>query len=333
MEATMMSLEMHISSAEEMEEKLVGQNGFVCSHGRRAVTYHVPEELGTGYISSFSPCEGVGISLTKMRLRLPIVMHYEEYDSQFEVSYCLSGSVLYSETGVIDARLGPSDIGIYAKPYGRGMMMYPSNEDIFLISLEAGGEFLSILPCSEQMADRADRESSRLADALMKPRRISPQMSNLFSLLYNERVMDDLYGLHMESVAKLMLSKLWQDNVAEPLRGVDRIRCTASEMDALREARDIIHDCISDPPSISELSRRVMLNEYKLKNGFREMYGKTIYAYVRELRMKNARELLENRDLSIGQIASEVGYANFSHFTRAFRKTYGVNPSDLRIGA
>lgn len=329
----MAGLEMRVNSAEEVEEKLVGQSGFACTHENQTVTYSVPEELGTGCMTCYAPCEGVSISLTKMRLKVPIVMHYEEYDSQVEVSCCLSGSVLYSETGVIDAKLGPSEMGIFAKPYGRGMMTYPPDEDIFIISLEAGGRFLSSLPCSERMADRTDEESSRLADALMKPRRIGSQMSNLFGLFYDEWIMDDLYSLHMESAAKLVLSKLWQDNVAEPLRGVDRFTCTASEMSSLRKARDIIHDRISDPPSISELSREVLLNEHKLKNGFRELHGKTISAYIRELRMRSARELLENRDMSISQIAREVGYANFSHFARAFRRTYGVNPSDLRIGA
>ena len=329
----MTGLEMRLTSAEEIEKALVEQNGFARSHEGRTIKYSVPEELGTGYMTYYAPCEGIGVSLTRMRLKLPLVMHYEEYDSRFEISYCLSGSIPYSETGVIDAKLGSNDMGIYAKPRGRGVMMYPSNEDIFLVSLEANGTFLSSLPCSEQMADCTNGESSRLANALMKPKRTNPQMSNLFSLFYAERIMDDLYAVHMESAAKLVLSRLWQDNIAEPLRGVEHFRCAASEMNALRKARDIIHDCVSDPPSIPELSRKVMLNEHKLKRGFRELYGKTIYAYIRELRMRNARELLENRDLSIGQIASEVGYVNTSHFARAFRKTYGINPSDLRIGA
>lgn len=331
--AAMMSLEMRLTGAEEIEKALVEQSGFARSHEGRTVKYSVPAELGTGYLTYYAPCEGIGVSLTRMRLKLPLVMHYEEYDSQLEISYCLSGSVLYSEAGVIDAKLASNDMGIYVKPRSRGVMMYPSDEDIFLVTLEANGTFFSSLPCSEQIADCTNRESSRLASALMKPKRASPQMSNLFSLFYAERIMEDLYAVHTESAAKLVLSRLWQDNIAEPLRGVEHFRCAASEMNALRKARDIIHDCVSDPPSIPELSRKVMLNEYKLKSGFRELYGKTIYAYIRELRMRNARELLENRDLSIGQIASEVGYVNTSHFARAFRKTYGINPSDLRIGA
>ena len=59
----------------------------------------------------------------------------------------------------------------------------------------------------------------------MKPKRTNPQMSNLFSLFYAERIMDDLYAVHMESAAKLVLSRLWQDNIAEPLRGVEHFRC------------------------------------------------------------------------------------------------------------
>ena len=89
----------------------------------------------------------------------------------------------------------------------------------------------------------------------------------------------------------------------------------------------------ASPPTISELSKMIALNEYKLKIGFRNLYGKSIHNFVRSIRMENAKYLLENRDLSIGQIANLSGYINASHFARAFREEYGLNPNNFRCGA
>ena len=82
-----------------------------------------------------------------------------------------------------------------------------------------------------------------------------------------------------------------------------------------------------------ELAKLVALNEHKLKTGFREIYGKSIYEYIRSIRMENASHLLENMDLSISEIAGMVGYVNTSHFAAAFRNAYGLNPRDFRLGA
>ena len=327
-----MSLEMRIRSMDEMEDTLIQKYGFTRSTENQTTLYNVPEELGSGYITFYTPCEGTTLSITKMKLKRPIVVNYEEYDSEFEVSHCIAGSIVYSETGVIDTKLKQNDYGVYTKPDGRGMMMYPSDEEIFAVSLLASGHFFANLPCSEQMADRKNGDSTKLANSLMKPKRINASLSNLFDQLHSGQVTDDLYPLHIEGVTKLVLAKLWQDNIIEPLKGTSYFRCAATEMKAIRKARDILHGRLLDPPTIPELAKLVMLNEYKLKNGFRELYGKTIFSYIRELRMKNAKDMLENRDLSISQIAGQVGYINTSHFARAFRKEFGMNPSDLRFG-
>ena len=75
------------------------------------------------------------------------------------------------------------------------------------------------------------------------------------------------------------------------------------------------------------LSKRVCLNEFKLKKGFKELFGVPVYTYVLDKRLELARDLLEKK-LYVSDVANLVGYGNMSHFAAAFRKKYGVNPSD-----
>jgi AraC-like DNA-binding protein len=106
-----------------------------------------------------------------------------------------------------------------------------------------------------------------------------------------------------------------------------------SEVDAIYDAKTIIEKSIDDPPSIRELARLVGLNEFSLKKGFRDTFQTTIYGYVNELKMEQARQLILEGDKTIHEIASLAGYKNPQHFTVAFKKYYGYLPSKLRMSS
>ena len=142
---------------------------------------------------------------------------------------------------------------------------------------------------------------------------------------------DVLSPYFYEGAAKVILSALWQKYIIDPQNGAVNYSLSSFEKIALCRARDILIQYYTEPPTIPKLARMVSLNEYRLKQGFKELFGKTVYEFLREFKMANAKSLLDNRDLTISQIAYEVGYLNVSHFTRAFRKEYGQNPSDFRV--
>ena len=102
------------------------------------------------------------------------------------------------------------------------------------------------------------------------------------------------------------------------------------ELDRLEQARMILEQEFVDPPSIISLARRVGLNDFKLKRGFRQVFDTTVFGYVRALRMDKARALLESGRLNVTQVASATGYSCFGHFSAAFKKRFGILPSDFR---
>jgi len=143
---------------------------------------------------------------------------------------------------------------------------------------------------------------------------------------------NDLQPLMREGLTKTIIASLWQRCVVKPIEGQESCRFIERDQKAFHQAAHIIEQNYEEPPTIPELCKMVGLNEYKLKIGFRAIYGKTIYEYAHDIRMKTARVLLENYELTISQVAYSVGYINASHFSRAFHKQFGVNPSDLRNG-
>lgn len=105
---------------------------------------------------------------------------------------------------------------------------------------------------------------------------------------------------------------------------------TAEEIKVAGEAKKIILQNYSTPPSIKELARLSGTNDFKLKKYFKKVYQTTIYAYIQKLRLEKANLLLRENLMSVSEIANEVGYKHQGHFSAIFFKAYGVYPKDLK---
>ena len=104
----------------------------------------------------------------------------------------------------------------------------------------------------------------------------------------------------------------------------------ARDRQRLIEAKELLAGRIEDPPTIVELAKLVGINEYKLKKGFKELFGTTIFGYIHQSRMSLAKKLLLGTDKSAKEIAYETGYSSPQHFSTAFKKEFGFSPKSVR---
>lgn len=107
-------------------------------------------------------------------------------------------------------------------------------------------------------------------------------------------------------------------------------RLTASDVQSIQKAHDILTKQAVHPPTIEELSRMVFLNQQKLKAGFAKQYHMTIGEYTNSLRMAMGASLLSSTDLSVSDIAKKTGYMYSGNFSKMFKKYYGVSPLEYR---
>src|SRR5262249_47713558 len=103
---------------------------------------------------------------------------------------------------------------------------------------------------------------------------------------------------------------------------------TEKEIEAIHKAEEIINTDITKHHSIPELSRKVLLNEFRLKKLFKKILGKGPYEYLVHKRLNKAKELLE-AGASVKEAATKVGYRP-SDFTMAFREHFGFTPSSIK---
>ncbi|WP_353718854.1 AraC family transcriptional regulator [Dyadobacter sp. 676] len=103
-----------------------------------------------------------------------------------------------------------------------------------------------------------------------------------------------------------------------------------SDVKRLNLAREYILSDISFTPSMESISLEVGMNVYKLKTGFKALFGQSLFNYLREERLRTAYREITKRDRSLTEIAYQTGFASISHFSDAFKNRYGISPSQLR---
>ncbi|MHA6297438.1 helix-turn-helix transcriptional regulator [Devosia sp. CAU 1758] len=109
-------------------------------------------------------------------------------------------------------------------------------------------------------------------------------------------------------------------------------RLNARELVKVRAARDRLLSDLRDPPDLETLAREVGLAAKRLNRGFRELYGTTVFTYLRDARLDAARRALEaGTPLPLKQLAWELGYGQVSNFVTAFRRRFGVTPGSYRV--
>jgi AraC family transcriptional regulator, transcriptional activator of the genes for pyochelin and ferripyochelin receptors len=104
------------------------------------------------------------------------------------------------------------------------------------------------------------------------------------------------------------------------------------DIERLYAAKDILINQVNHPPSLLELARQTGLNERKLKQGFRQVFGTTVFGYLQDYRLHQAQDLLKKQDISIARVAASVGYTNPEAFSVAFRRKFGMNPKSYQMG-
>src|SRR5690606_39179282 len=88
--------------------------------------------------------------------------------------------------------------------------------------------------------------------------------------------------------------------------------------------KDIVISSMSEPPSLQELADEMGLNLKRLKEGFKQVYGDSVYSFLFDYKMDYARKLLEAGVLNVNEEGLKVGYSTSSHFIAAFKKKYGT---------
>lgn len=109
-------------------------------------------------------------------------------------------------------------------------------------------------------------------------------------------------------------------------------RLSPSDRDKIYQARDYLLKNYGQKITLNGLAKKIGTNEFLLKNGFKTVFGTTVFGCIHHLRMTRAKQLLLEQKLTVSQVSDIAGYKNPQHFSTAFKKKFGMVPSKFKNG-
>ncbi|MBO6605467.1 AraC family transcriptional regulator [Psychroserpens sp.] len=155
--------------------------------------------------------------------------------------------------------------------------------------------------------------------------KISPSMAIALNQIINYNLNNSIKSLYFRGKALELLSLYF--NRSEDA-DIEQCPFLVDETNVIkiRKAKDIMISRMAEPPTLQELSDEIGLSLKKLKEGFKQIYGDSVFSFLFDYKMEVARKLLESGEHNVNEVGLKVGYSTSSHFISAFKKKYGTTP-------
>ncbi|NMH28330.1 AraC family transcriptional regulator [Flavobacterium silvaticum] len=167
-------------------------------------------------------------------------------------------------------------------------------------------------------AENKDRKYYNEAD-------ISPSMAITLNQLFHFNLHPSIKNLYYKGKGYELLS-LYFNRTEDPDAEQCPFLVDEENVLKIRKAKDIVIANMAEPPGLQELADQVGLNLKKLKVGFKQIYGDSVYSFLFDYKMEVARKLLEEGTHNVNEAGLKIGYSTASHFISAFRKKFGTTP-------
>lgn len=155
------------------------------------------------------------------------------------------------------------------------------------------------------------------------------KIKELMESIYEEEKSKNVgYKLSMKGKIYELITYLLRNYVVESLSDKECIKRNKN-LTRLNTVLQYIQNNYTETIAIQTLAELAHLSEYRFCHLFRESMGLSPLNYINEVRLKTAHHLLEQKELTVSEIAAMVGFQDYNNFGRLFRKYYGYAPSQI----
>ncbi len=189
--------------------------------------------------------------------------------------------------------------------------------------------FMQLLPENEAWADKLKARILRKERILgTRTPAISIAQAQALQLILNCPLTGKLGQTMIETaivqIMLLNLHSLFQTDHDEASTSI-----TQKDRNTALAVKEYIESSYLLDHSLGDLTKHFATNTNKLMSLFRKAFGKSIFEYIGDLKMKHAYDLLSKEDKSVAEVSRLVGYKNANHFSVAFKKRFGISPAKV----
>jgi len=297
----------------------------------------IPSNLGEGFIKGINFDGGFGILIYQCTFHEDLEFHFVVDDVHpLKFLYCLKGTVHHRfQDNKHNNTLQQYQSSIVASKSTNGHILhFAADTPIQVGSLEVDRkQFHNKVNC--ELRSLSPELKNLFTDKMALSEfyhqgYYSLQIADLFTKIESFENNDFIRRIFLEGQAYNILTHQivqYHDDInEEEVSAVLR----SYEIAQIKKASKLIDQDLADLDSIEKIAEEVGLNINKLQLGFKHLYQTTVNGYVQQKRMILARNLLNNTDYNISEIVGKIGLSSKSYFSKIFKETYNISPSEYR---
>ncbi|MBO0320856.1 AraC family transcriptional regulator [Muricauda sp. CAU 1633] len=154
---------------------------------------------------------------------------------------------------------------------------------------------------------------------------VSPAIAVVLSQLMNYNLHPSIKKLYIKGKVYELISLYFNKTEEADLEQCPFL-ADEDNVRRIKMAKEIMISRMAEPPTLAELSTEIGLSLKKLKEGFKQIYGDSVYGFLFDYKMEYARKMLETGKHNVNEVGLKVGYSTASHFITSFKKKYGTTP-------
>lgn len=299
--------------------------------GIREMTVHTNFQFGRVEFREMGFSD-MRVAYGNMQLRNPTILRVEGGAPLIQLHFSLSGNVSYAfEDQPYRCSFNGNQHNMLYMPYMKGNLDMCHRENIKTFEVGITPGFFkrlagNVSPLLDAMLKNI--ETNAAANLGCHPLPIMPETKLIIQDILCCQRAGYLKKLFIE--AKVIELFLHQVEQFEQINGKGiSASLRKSDIEKIHQVKAVIEQKMDEPFSLLDLSRMVGINDFKLKKGFREIYGTTVFGYLHDLKMQRAKQMLLNLDTTISEVSRLAGFKNQTHFTVAFKRKFGVVPGKI----
>jgi AraC-like DNA-binding protein len=283
------------------------------------------KSIAIGTTQDFIVDEGVIVLKISNDLDNNRYFNYDIDKNHIQFHFCLKGSCKF---------LFNNSSYSFPVENGSSIMLYnPQQELPINASLDSGSLVLSVLISIKKFhglfSKQADQISflnqENIGNKFYKEKKMGPMISVVLNQMIQQSLHESTYKLYLRAKVFELMSLYFNKD-----KEMDIEQCPFLVYDKnikkIRLAKDIIISRMIEPPTLNDLANEVEISLKKLKQGFKQVYGASVYVFLLDYKMQVSKRLLSSGNYNVNEVALRVGYSTATHFINAFKKKFGTTP-------
>ncbi len=214
------------------------------------------------------------------------------------------------------------------------ILLYNPNKELPIdLLLDSNSQVLSILISIKKFhslfSDESDQISflnnDNVGNKLYKEKQIGPMIAIILNQMYQQSLNLSMYKLYLRGKVFELMSLYFSKD-----KEMDIEQCPFladdNNIKKIKKAKEIIISRMIEPPTLVQLAKEVDISLKKLKQGFKQVYGTSVFSFLIDYKMQVSKRLLYSGEYNVNEVALKVGYSTATHFINAFKKKFGTTP-------